>query len=205
MRRRWLVMISLGIGLCACGTSKKVLPVEELDLPKVLSHQKKKVRRPKDSKPKVKAPAQKTSPSRSSKAALGATKKEKKSELRRQVVRHAMSYLGVPYRLGGMDRKGIDCSGLTYKAYEKVGYHMPRTARLQWEKCQPLSLSQVAEGDLIFFKEPRSKRITHVGIVVRTAPQVEFIHASTSRGVRIDRLEDAHWKKRFVGVRRCLP
>ncbi|MGQ9864288.1 MAG: C40 family peptidase [Bacteroidia bacterium] len=204
MRRHWLVMAALSVSLAGCGVSKKTLPVEELDSKAGVYLKKKNPPRPKAAKPLPKSPAPTVS-SKPSKAPVAAKKKEKNPALGKQVVRHAMNYLGVPYRLGGMDRKGMDCSGFTCRVYQEVGYSLPRTARLQWEKCQPLSLARVAEGDLIFFKEPRSKTITHVGIVIRTEPQVQFIHASSSRGVRIDYLDDAHWKKRFFGVRRCLP
>lgn len=40
--------------------------------------------------------------------------------LRQQIVAEALTYLGVPYQLGGASRTSIDCSGLTMVVYNKI-------------------------------------------------------------------------------------
>lgn len=122
------------------------------------------------------------------------------------VVQVARSYLGVPYKVGGMDRRGMDCSGLVCKAYqEALHLSLPRTADAQAEQGKSVSMTDLRPGDLVFFREPRAKKITHVGIVSEVrGREVRFIHASTSKGVREDSLQDPHWQARFVEARRLL-
>ena len=50
--------------------------------------------------------------------------KEKRSKL----VDYAKTFVGVPYVYGGLDRTGIDCSGLIYTAArESIQMQLPRT------------------------------------------------------------------------------
>ncbi len=44
------------------------------------------------------------------------------------LVKELESWIGVPYRLGGNDRKGVDCSGLVVQIYLKLGMKLPRTS-----------------------------------------------------------------------------
>ncbi len=120
-----------------------------------------------------------------------------------RVVQVARSYIGTPYRHGGTDRRGVDCSGLVFRTYqEALGLQLPRTADVQAQVGRSVPLSSVQAGDLVFFREPKCKKITHVGIVV--GADGRFIHASTSKGVREDRLDDPYWRARVVAARRVL-
>ncbi|MEO0900379.1 MAG: NlpC/P60 family protein [Bacteroidota bacterium] len=112
----------------------------------------------------------------------------------------ALSYMGTPYKYGGNSRKGIDCSALMMKAYKKAGLDIPRNSAAQSECGRPIKKENVRPGDLVFFdsKNRKGRYINHVGMVYRvTAYKTEFIHASSSKGVRIDFLEDPYWKPRF--------
>ncbi|MCS7163231.1 MAG: NlpC/P60 family protein [Bacteroidia bacterium] len=128
-----------------------------------------------------------------------------RTELR--VVEVAKSYLGTPYRYGGLDRRGLDCSGLVCRVYEEgAGMKLPRTADAQAKIGRPVARRGLQPGDLVFFKEPGSRKVTHVGIVSAVqGREVHFIHASSTRGVREDRLNDPHWQARWQGARRLLP
>ena len=70
----------------------------------------------------------------------------------------------------------------------------------------PVSRSEMQRGDLVFFTSPRSGRnVGHVGIVVDVDPitnTFNFIHASTSDGVKISNSNDGFYARRFIGVRR---
>ena len=116
-----------------------------------------------------------------------------------KVLETADSFVGVPYRYGGMSRKGVDCSGLVCKAYEAAGVRLPRSSRAQAGVGKSISMNRLQPGDLVFFSAKRSSQnITHVGIVSSVAgKEIEFIHASTSKGVRYDRLDEGYWKPLF--------
>mgnify|MGYP001105929172 CR=1 FL=1 len=134
--------------------------------------------------------------------------KKPKSSIAQQeaVVRIAKEYLGTPYKYGGTSKKGIDCSGLTCQVYkEAAGLTLPRSADAQAETGKAVPLSQAKAGDLVFFREPKAQKVTHVGILISDGKQGRFIHASTSKGVREDSLQDPYWKSRLVAIRRVLP
>nr|WP_304441025.1 NlpC/P60 family protein [Photobacterium sp. J15] len=108
------------------------------------------------------------------------------------------SWKGTPYRLGGSSKQGIDCSAFVQVGYSDVFYFMlPRTTAEQAKLGQWIPLSEAREGDLVFFKTGR--KVRHVGIYLGNA---SFLHASTSRGVMISRLDNPYWRSAFWQVRR---
>lgn len=74
----------------------------------------------------------------------------------------AMQYLGVPYVWGGESPGGFDCSGLVKYVYGQMGVYLPHSAAAQYYAGTPISYSQLAPGDLVFFGQP----ISHVGIYI---------------------------------------
>lgn len=74
----------------------------------------------------------------------------------------AMQYLGVPYVWGGASPAGFDCSGLVMYVYAQLGIYLPHSAAAQYYAGTPISYSQLAPGDLVFFGSP----ISHVGIYI---------------------------------------
>lgn len=109
----------------------------------------------------------------------------------------ASSWLGVPYRYGGDDRRGVDCSGLTYNIYRKVyGINLSRSSSEQYKKdVRRVSKNELNSGDLVFFSTDKGKKVTHVGIYLKDS---KFIHASSSKGVVINNLEQNYYKRNFV-------
>lgn len=106
-------------------------------------------------------------------------------------------WLGVPYRYGGITRRGLDCSGFTYLIFQKVyGKILPRsTSDLANMKMHHVSKGSLRAGDLVFFATTKSKKkITHVGIYLKNG---QFIHASTSRGVIVSHLDEDYYQKRW--------
>jgi len=110
-------------------------------------------------------------------------------------------WLGTPHRMGGMSRRGIDCSGLAVSLYRDLfDIRLPRTTRAQMRSGRSVNRSQLVPGDLLFFK-PVSKYY-HVGIYLG---QSEFVHTSTRQGVMISRLDDGFWRSCYLDGRRILP
>jgi cell wall-associated NlpC family hydrolase len=115
---------------------------------------------------------------------------------RRLSINHiAHQQLGVRYKWGGTSPKtGFDCSGYTQYVYEKSGIKIPRTAAQQRDASQRISHAQLQVGDLIFFKT--GARSNHVGIYIGNG---KFIQAGSGNGrVKIERLDNPYWKKRWV-------
>ena len=85
----------------------------------------------------------------------------------------AAALIGTPYEFGGADVGGFDCSGLALYVYERAGITIPRTAAEQQRAAQPVPLTELAPGDLVFFRM-RGRRIDHVGIYLGGG---RFVHA----------------------------
>ncbi len=109
----------------------------------------------------------------------------------------AADWVGTPHRLGGNSKKGIDCSGLTSQLYKKVyNKTLPRSSSDQKKACQTVSKRSLKEGDLVFFSTGKSKKkVSHVGIYLKDG---KFIHASTSSGVRVDKLIDPYYVTNWI-------
>lgn len=124
-----------------------------------------------------------------------------------QVVQIARTYTGTPYRSGGNDKQGIDCSGLICQVYSEMGVKVPRISWQQSEFGQEIGkIEEIRPGDWLFFVPEAGKEgyVSHAGIVtdVRGQDEIIFIHASTSRGVREDNLFSTYFKGRFVKAMR---
>lgn len=123
---------------------------------------------------------------------------------RSAIIDTAIAYEGVPYRLGGADRSGFDCSGLVYRVfYQVVGTSLPRTAVEQYDFREPIETSALQPGDLLFFNTNGS--ISHVGIY---EGEGRFIHSASDgprRGVIESSLSEDYWARTFVAAGRILP
>ena len=123
------------------------------------------------------------------------------------VIGEARTYIGTPYKWGGNDKKGIDCSGLLVKSFESVGMKIPRTTAQQIDIGKRVSLRKSREGDLVFFAFGKSRRkVTHVGLVsnIKDEKNINFIHASSSRGVIETQLIKDYYLKRIRQVKRIF-
>jgi cell wall-associated NlpC family hydrolase len=115
------------------------------------------------------------------------------------LVSTALGMRGVPYRNGGADPSGFDCSGLVWYVFEQHGIEVPRTVAEQFAAGRPIGTRSLQPGDLVFF-ETSGHRASHVGLFVGAG---EFVHAPSARGeVRVERLSSSYWSRRYVGARR---
>ncbi len=118
------------------------------------------------------------------------------------ILQTAATYRGTPYRYGRSDRNGTDCSGYTTQVFRKHGVKLPRTSSEQSKVGQKVDKTGLKEGDLVFFKTTRGRRVGHVGIYVGNG---KFIHASSGGGkVQVNSLNDGYYNRRFVGARRVV-
>ena len=112
-----------------------------------------------------------------------------------RVVALALAQVGAPYRWGGADPRGFDCSGLVMYVYGRAGVSLPHGTEKQYRLGTPVSRKDLAPGDIIFFD-----RLNHSGIYVGDG---RFVHASkTGDAVKVSRLDDAWWERLWVGARR---
>lgn len=129
-------------------------------------------------------------------------------DMRDNMVSYAKQFLGSRYRSGGKGPKVFDCSGFTSFIFRYFGINLFGSSRSQSSQGEKISISDAQIGDLMFFSGRRGgKRVGHVGMVVGVEDDgtVEFIHASTSKGVVIQSFPDGgYYSKRFLSIRRVL-
>ena len=149
--------------------------------------------RPFPAPPVVRTPAESTAPEPDTPTPFEWT------ALTQQVVRTAMDLRGVPYRNGGSDVRGFDCSGFTQYVFAQAGRPLPRETREQFELGTEVPLGEQQPGDLIFFTTT-APGPSHVAIALGGDG---FVHAPSSRGVvRVESLTLPYWSSRLVGIRR---
>ncbi len=99
---------------------------------------------------------------------------------------------GTPYRLGGSTTRGVDCSGFVHQYF--LEFHKKAVARNTsglYKEADKRNINALEMGDLVFFDLNKSGKVGHVGIYLQNG---RFVHASTSKGVRIDYLEDVYYR-----------
>jgi len=111
-------------------------------------------------------------------------------------------FLGLPYTWGGTSSFGYDCSGFVEMLERRHGVMLPRDAQPQadWSGLKPVSRTELEPGDLLYFGGS-PERITHTGMYLGDG---KFISATTYQTpiVRIDSLDDPHWSRLLVAMRR---
>jgi probable lipoprotein NlpC len=122
------------------------------------------------------------------------------------LIDHAQSFLGTPYKWGGQSKKGIDCSGLIYSCFDAINLPVPRVTSELVKTGSKVAPRDLVPGDLVFFKTGKSrKKVNHVGLVIGQKDRgALFIHASTSKGVMISKLDEPYWHSTFITARRLI-
>ncbi len=86
-----------------------------------------------------------------------------------EVIKFAICLNGTPYLWGGTSSKSMDCSGLTKIAFFSQGVILPRNASQQAKKGADIPLHPMKgykKGDLLFFGNPATGRVNHVGLYI---------------------------------------
>jgi len=111
----------------------------------------------------------------------------------------ALGLRGTPYRNGGSDPSGFDCSGFVWYVFGQHGIRVARTVGDQFREGVDVSAEAPQPGDLLFFNT-QGPGASHVGMAIGGD---EFVHAPSSRGeVRVERMSAPYWSSRYVGARR---
>lgn len=105
---------------------------------------------------------------------------------------------GTPYKASGTTKKGFDCSGFTRYVFKALGVELPHSSGAQYELGTKVAKADLQPGDLVFFNT-NGRSVSHVGIYIGDNT---FVHSESSRGVINTKLDEAYWKKRYVGAKR---
>ncbi|HEX7415429.1 MAG TPA: C40 family peptidase [Bacteroidia bacterium] len=114
--------------------------------------------------------------------------------LNQQLKVFVAAWYATPYKYGGADKSGIDCSHFSAKLYADV-YQKTIAGPANAIEQQTINVKteNAQEGDLVFFKINGDK-VSHVGVYIGDN---KFVHASTKRGVIISDLNEAYYKKYY--------
>jgi cell wall-associated NlpC family hydrolase len=86
--------------------------------------------------------------------------------------------------------------------YQLNGLNLPRNSAKQFDEGDIISKDSLQKGDLIFFSEKGSNRVSHVGIYIGDD---KFIHASShGKEIRIDSLSSDYFTRQYIGARTYL-
>ena len=113
------------------------------------------------------------------------------------LISEAREWIGTPYRYGGKEKGGADCSGFIMQVYKAVtGIPLPRTTQGQRDFCTEIKKDDLAAGDLIFFSSKAAGgKTAHVGMYLGNGT---MIHASSSRGVIESSINSSYYVKYYL-------
>jgi cell wall-associated NlpC family hydrolase len=192
MKRFALILLLLTIFSCGGSKNRHVIVTKKEEEKTIIT--------PEVRKPSTRGTSKKTT------ASTEVIVEEIDNALIEKIIKNASTYEGVKYKYGGTTKKGMDCSGLMYTVFSEEDISLPRTTSQLSTYGDWVDLKEVKEGDLLFFATKRnSRQVNHVGLVTSARlGRVEFIHASTSRGVIRSLLSEKYWYFAFVQARRIL-
>jgi hypothetical protein len=113
---------------------------------------------------------------------------------RMRVVDLTLRLVDAPYRFGGTDIDGFDCSGFVWYVFSSYGVDVPRSAREQAGMKRKIRLDDARPGDVFAF---RLGRRWHTALYVGDD---RFVHAPSRNGrVRLETLND-YWRRHLTAV-----
>jgi cell wall-associated NlpC family hydrolase len=108
----------------------------------------------------------------------------------RDLAEVALRFLGAPYRWGGRDSLGLDCSGLVQQSFYACGRGCPRDSGDQRRMGRPVTRAEAVRGDLAFWRG-------HVGLMLDAE---RLLHANAHHmAVAIEPLDAACARIRAAG------
>jgi cell wall-associated NlpC family hydrolase len=126
------------------------------------------------------------------------------ANVRGTLFKEAHELIGTPYKYGGTNEHGFDCSGFTGFVSKKAGLTLPRTSQSQSTAGQQIKMSNAQKGDLVFFgkKQGKNYKISHVAMVVSEAgEELTVIHSTSSKGVMVTNISTSdYWQAKVLFV-----
>jgi hypothetical protein len=126
-------------------------------------------------------------------------------ESRNAMIAYSKKFIGTPYKAGGTDERGMDCSGFLYTvARESIGLQLPRTSAALYGMARLVSDEEREPGDILFFRTADAK-ISHAALYLGND---QFIHAASegpNTGVIVSSLKETYWKHTYTGAGQILP
>lgn len=102
-----------------------------------------------------------------------------------------INWYGTPYKYGGSNKNGIDCSGFTNLLYKEIyEMYIPRISKEIADNVKRKYTKDLVEGDLVLFSFGKTGIVNHVGVYLHNNM---FVHASTSKGVIISNLTEPYY------------
>ena len=127
-------------------------------------------------------------------------KPQHKSWVTSALYKEYKKWYGTPYRYGGVNFNGVDCSSFVQNVYfDAFNIRLPRTTKNQVKKGYFVKRDALKEGDLLFFRT--SLRGRHTGILIE---KDKFIHASAKYGVTVSSIHNPYWRRKYWQARRIL-
>jgi cell wall-associated NlpC family hydrolase len=128
----------------------------------------------------------------------------KQEMIRDSLIAFASKFIGTPYRWGGTQPSGFDCSGFALYIFKKFGYNLPRVSGAQVQVGKEVKESEAQAGDLAYYGY--KGYYSHTAIVYDTNPKhgVRVIHA-TLWGVAITALHfDPYSGHKLLNIKRVI-
>ena len=125
------------------------------------------------------------------------------TRLRSEIASFARKQMGARYKYGGKSPKGFDCSGYTTYVLRQFDIPVSGPSYSQERLGKKTNKENAKPGDLVFFRKNRTGKVFHVAMVYdNQRGDLTLIHATSSRGVVMDKLsESSYWRSKVMTVR----
>jgi hypothetical protein len=119
-----------------------------------------------------------------------------------EFVQSVKKFEGTTYLLGGISRWGIDSSGLAYISSRINGVELGRSLAKMKNQGTTVDIKNIQPGDLIFLSNTNLKEdLNDLGIYMGDN---RFFHASKTRGVVEESLDDEYYNSRICDIKRIF-
>jgi hypothetical protein len=117
------------------------------------------------------------------------------------IVDYLLQFKGTPYKWGGNQPGGFDCSGLMQYGFKKFGIDITRTTYSQIGQGDSVSMKGLRVGDLVFFDTDKSTGgPDHVGIYMGNGKM--FHTPRPGKSAEVTDITQGYYMDRFMGGRR---